>query len=71
MSRELLKRGIAGVVVGFPATSILESRARFCISAAHTREQLDKVNMRYTPIATRLKIIELISLVCGQNTLHV
>ncbi|XP_028395869.1 LOW QUALITY PROTEIN: serine palmitoyltransferase 2-like [Dendronephthya gigantea] len=42
LSRELLKRGIAGVVVGFPATSILESRARFCISASHTKEQLDK-----------------------------
>ncbi|XP_046849497.1 serine palmitoyltransferase 2-like [Xenia sp. Carnegie-2017] len=42
LSRELLKRGIASVVVGFPATSILESRARFCISAAHTRDQLDK-----------------------------
>ena len=43
LSRELLKRGIAAVIAGFPATSILESRVRFCISAAHTREQLDKV----------------------------
>ena len=42
-SRDLLKRGIGVVVVGFPATPIIESRARFCISAAHTREMLDRV----------------------------
>jgi serine palmitoyltransferase len=41
-SRECLKRGVATVVVGFPATSIIESRARFCLSAAHTRELLDR-----------------------------
>ena len=35
------ERGIAIVIVGHPATPIVESRARFCISAAHTREQLD------------------------------
>jgi len=42
-SREMLKRGIAVVVVGFPATPIIESRSRFCLSAAHTRVMLDKV----------------------------
>lgn len=41
-SRELLKRGIAVVVVGYPATPIITSRARFCISSAHTRDDLDK-----------------------------
>jgi serine palmitoyltransferase len=40
-SRECLKRGVAVVVVGFPATSVVLSRARFCISAGHTREDLD------------------------------
>ncbi|KAI8072173.1 pyridoxal phosphate-dependent transferase [Gilbertella persicaria] len=40
-SRELLKRGIAIVVVGYPATPIAEARARFCISAAHTKKDLD------------------------------
>uniref|UniRef100_A0A3Q2I622 serine C-palmitoyltransferase n=2 Tax=Equus caballus TaxID=9796 RepID=A0A3Q2I622_HORSE len=39
--REMLKRNIGVVVVGFPATPIIESRARFCLSAAHTREILD------------------------------
>ncbi|XP_066483911.1 serine palmitoyltransferase 2 [Tiliqua scincoides] len=41
--REMLKRRIAVVVVGFPATPIIESRARFCVSSAHTREILDIV----------------------------
>lgn len=47
-SREMLKRNIAVVVVGFPATPIIESRSRFCLSAAHTKEMLDKVsNSKY------------------------
>lgn len=41
-SREMKKRGVAVVVVGFPATPIVESRARFCLSASHTREDLEK-----------------------------
>lgn len=40
-SRECLKRGLAVVVVGFPATTVILSRARFCISAGHTKEDLD------------------------------
>jgi len=39
-SRECLKRSIACVVVGFPATPLLMSRARFCISAGHSKEDL-------------------------------
>lgn len=41
-SRECLKRGLATVVVGFPATPIIESRARFCLSGAHTKEMIDR-----------------------------
>jgi serine palmitoyltransferase len=40
-SRECLRRGIAVVVVGFPATPLLESRIRFCLSASHTRKDLE------------------------------
>lgn len=40
-SRECLARGLALVVVGFPATPLLLSRARICLSAGHTREDLD------------------------------
>lgn len=41
----MLKRNIGVVVVGFPATPIIESRARFCLSAAHTKEMLDTVSV--------------------------
>jgi serine palmitoyltransferase len=34
-SRECYRRGLAVVVVGFPATSLLMSRTRICISAGH------------------------------------
>ncbi|GMT10576.1 hypothetical protein PFISCL1PPCAC_1873 [Pristionchus fissidentatus] len=39
--RETLKRGIGIVSVAYPATPLTKSRARFCISADHTKEQLD------------------------------
>ncbi|KAM3188145.1 hypothetical protein ACTXT7_000914 [Hymenolepis weldensis] len=41
-SRLCLERGLGVVVVGFPATALLASRCRFCISAGHTKEMLDK-----------------------------
>ncbi|GBG65911.1 hypothetical protein CBR_g54204 [Chara braunii] len=40
-SRECLKRHVAIVVVGFPACSLILERARFCISASHTRKDLE------------------------------
>ncbi|XP_030052197.1 serine palmitoyltransferase 3 isoform X2 [Microcaecilia unicolor] len=42
-ARHMLKKKIGVVVVGFPATPITESRARFCVSAAHTKQMLDTV----------------------------
>ncbi|XP_040207229.1 serine palmitoyltransferase 3-like isoform X3 [Rana temporaria] len=42
-ARHMLKKKIGVVIVGFPATPITEARVRFCISAAHTKEMLDKV----------------------------
>ena len=41
-NHEMLKRGIAVVTVGFPATRLTESRVRFCLSASHNKEMLDK-----------------------------
>lgn len=41
ISRGLLERKIAVVVVGFPVTPMLLNRVRFCISASHTREDLE------------------------------
>lgn len=41
-SRECLARGLAVVVVGYPATPVITSRVRFCISAAHDKATLDE-----------------------------
>ncbi|KAM0250671.1 hypothetical protein ACHAQJ_008548 [Trichoderma viride] len=42
-SREMLKRKISVVIVGYPATALISSRVRFCISAAHNKEDLDRM----------------------------
>lgn len=42
LQRRLLKRGIAVTVVGYPATPVLGGRARLCVSAAHTREDIER-----------------------------
>ncbi|XP_071693222.1 long chain base biosynthesis protein 2a-like [Rutidosis leptorrhynchoides] len=41
-SRECFKRNVAVVNVAFPVTPLLLARARLCISAAHTRDDLVK-----------------------------
>lgn len=41
-NRLMLDHGVACVTVGFPATGLTGGRVRFCISASHTREMLDK-----------------------------
>ncbi|KAF2368225.1 Aminotransferase class I/classII [Trinorchestia longiramus] len=41
--RELSKRGVASVGVGFPATKITGARMRFCLSAGHDKACLDEV----------------------------
>ncbi|CEG48930.1 serine palmitoyltransferase [Plasmopara halstedii] len=53
-SRECLKRNLAVVTVGFPATPLLLSRVRFCVSAAHTKQDMDEA----------LKIIAEVSEIC-------
>uniref|UniRef100_K3X406 serine C-palmitoyltransferase n=1 Tax=Globisporangium ultimum (strain ATCC 200006 / CBS 805.95 / DAOM BR144) TaxID=431595 RepID=K3X406_GLOUD len=54
-SRECLKRNLAVVTVGFPATPLLLARVRFCVSAAHTRADLDEA----------LKVLEEVSEMCN------
>jgi len=39
--RTLQTKKIATVGVGFPATPLMQGRIRICLSAAHTKEQLD------------------------------
>ncbi len=53
-SREMLSRGIAVVVVGYPATPIITSRVRFCVSAAHTQEDLDFALHHISEVGDRL-----------------
>ena len=53
-SREALALGMAVVVVGYPATPMVTSRVRFCISAAHTKEQLESVLERVSIIGDKL-----------------
>ncbi|XP_037083471.1 serine palmitoyltransferase 2-like [Pollicipes pollicipes] len=55
-SRELFKHNIATVIVGFPATPILTVRCRFCISAAHTKEMLDKILELIDKVGDELEI---------------
>jgi serine palmitoyltransferase len=45
--REMIKRGVATVGVGFPATPLVEGRTRFCISSSHTKEILDHVRWTF------------------------
>jgi serine palmitoyltransferase len=39
-SRECLKKGVAIVIVGYPATDIIGSRIRICMSSCHKKEDL-------------------------------
>lgn len=55
-SRELLNRNLAVVVVGFPATPLITSRARFCISAGHTKRQLDESLEKINEVCDLLKL---------------
>jgi serine palmitoyltransferase len=42
-SHEMLRRKIAVVIVGYPATPLISSRARFCVSAAHNKDDMDRI----------------------------
>ncbi|RVX17924.1 Long chain base biosynthesis protein 2a [Vitis vinifera] len=68
-SRECLKQNVAVVTVAFPATPLLLARARICISASHTREDLikglevisrvgDLVAIKYFPAEPRKQQLE-------------
>lgn len=60
LSRLCWERGVALVVVGFPATPLQTARARICISAAHTRKDLDHavkvLLVTFTPLFLSLYI---------------
>jgi len=56
LSRALLERNIAIVVVGYPATPLLLGRARFCMSSAHTIEELERVVVNVSQVGRGLHI---------------
>ncbi|CAG0917912.1 unnamed protein product [Notodromas monacha] len=43
VSRMMQAAGVSIVVVGSPAVAFFETRIRFCLSASHSRQQIDKV----------------------------
>lgn len=55
-SRWLLERGIAVVVVGYPATPLASARARFCVSASLTKEDLDELLTKVDEIGERINV---------------
>lgn len=55
-SRECLRRGMAVVTVGFPATSLIYSRVRVCISAGHTRQDMDEALDKWRDVVKMCKI---------------
>lgn len=56
LSRQLLKDGIAVVIVGFPATDLIRARVRICLSASHTKEMLDKALEAFDDLGDYLNI---------------
>ncbi|KAL2719560.1 serine palmitoyltransferase 2 [Vespula squamosa] len=52
--RSFTKYNIATVGVGFPATPLMAGRIRFCLSASHTKEQLDHVLLHVEKLADKL-----------------
>ncbi|XP_068664792.1 long chain base biosynthesis protein 2a [Aristolochia californica] len=68
-SRECLNQNLAVVTVAFPATPLLLARARICLSASHTKEDLikgleviskvgDLVGIKYFPVEPKKQQIE-------------
>jgi serine palmitoyltransferase len=55
-SRECFARNLAVVVVGFPAAPLLLARTRFCISAAHTQEDLEKALEQINEVCDEVQI---------------
>ena len=55
-SRMCLERNVAVVVVGFPAVPLNAARTRICISAAHSKEQLDRALKEIEEVVDILKL---------------
>lgn len=56
LSRWLLERGIAVVVVGYPATPLASARVRFCVSSSLTKEDLDMLLRKVDEIGSIVRV---------------
>jgi 7-keto-8-aminopelargonate synthetase-like enzyme len=55
-SQMCMQRGVAVVVVGYPAVPLQYERCRFCISAAHTRDQIERAVAVVVEVGEKLGI---------------
>ncbi|CCF57266.1 hypothetical protein KAFR_0C02730 [Kazachstania africana CBS 2517] len=55
-SRMMLQRKIAVVVVAYPATPLIESRVRFCMSASLTKEDIDYLLRHVNEVGEKLNL---------------
>lgn len=69
-SHEMLRRKISVVVVGYPATPLVSSRARFCVSAAHTKDDLDRFLAACDEVGEALQLKYSSGIAGGQEPLH-
>ncbi|KAJ5076824.1 hypothetical protein M0811_00142 [Anaeramoeba ignava] len=53
-SRKCLAKGLALVSVGFPATNLVDTRIRLCVSSAHTKSDLDHAINVMDKVGTKL-----------------
>ena len=56
-SRELFARGVFAMAIGFPTVPRGKSRIRVMISAAHSREDLDRGLAAFEAVGRKLKVI--------------
>ncbi|WDK15067.1 serine palmitoyltransferase 2 (aminotransferase class I and II) [Colletotrichum graminicola] len=68
-SHEMLKRKISVVIVGYPATPLISSRVRFCVSSAHNKDDLDRLLTAVDEVADKLQIRFSTGIAGGQEPL--
>lgn len=66
----MLKRKISVVVVGYPATPLISSRVRLCVSAAHTKDDLDRLLAACDQAGDVLQLKFSSGIAGGQEAMH-
>ena len=55
-SHEMLKRKISVVIVAYPATPLVTSRVRLCLSAAHNKDDMDRTLAAFDEVGGALQL---------------